>query len=94
MRWSRNNSRRGIDIHESRKTAATAAMARSQIRFRAGLVGAGHISEFHVAALERIPYVEIVGVHDLDRSKAEALGARFGITVADSLAELRARAPM
>ncbi len=47
---------------------------KSEIRFRAGLVGAGHISEFHVAALRRIPYVEIVGVHDLDRSKADALG--------------------
>ena len=62
----------------------------SQIRFRAGLVGAGHISEFHVAALRRIPYVEIVGVHDLDRSKAEALGTRFNIPVAESLAALRA----
>lgn len=63
---------------------------KSEIRFRAALVGAGHISEFHVAALRRIPFVEIVGVHDLDRSKAEALATRFNIPVAESLAALRA----
>ena len=62
----------------------------SEIRFRAGLVGAGHISEFHVQALRRIPFVEIVGVHDLDRSKAEALGTRFNLPVYDSLPALRA----
>ncbi len=54
------------------------------------MVGAGHISEFHVQALRRIPFVEIVGVHDLDRSKAEALGARFNLPVYDSLPALRA----
>jgi predicted dehydrogenase/nucleoside-diphosphate-sugar epimerase len=74
----------------SQKNGSNGSNGTSQIRFRAGLVGAGHISEFHVAALRRIPYVEIVGVHDLDRSKAEALGARFNIPVAESLAALRA----
>jgi 2-alkyl-3-oxoalkanoate reductase len=59
------------------------------VRFRAGLVGAGHISEFHVQALRRIPFVEIVGVHDLDRARAEALGARFNLPVFDSLLALR-----
>jgi predicted dehydrogenase/nucleoside-diphosphate-sugar epimerase len=62
----------------------------SNIRFRVGLVGAGHISEFHVQALQRIPFVEIVGVHDLDAAKAEALAARFNLRVLGSLAELRA----
>ena len=74
----------------SQKNGSNGSNGTSQIRFRAGLVGAGHISEFHVAALRRIPYVEIVGVHDLDRSKAEALGTRFNIPVAESLAALRA----
>jgi predicted dehydrogenase/nucleoside-diphosphate-sugar epimerase len=60
------------------------------IKFRAGLVGAGHISEFHVQALRRIPGVEIVGVHDLDRAKAEALAGKFQLPVKGSLAELRA----
>ena len=62
----------------------------SSKRFKAGLVGAGHIAEFHLQALQRIPDVEIVGIFDLDRSKAEALAERFKIPVADSLAALRA----
>jgi predicted dehydrogenase/nucleoside-diphosphate-sugar epimerase len=62
----------------------------NSIRFRAGVIGAGHISDFHVQALRRIPFVEIVGVHDLDREKAEALAARYGLRVFGSLAELRA----
>ena len=73
-----------MSTNKSNGTGATA------IRFRAGLVGAGHISEFHVQALQRIPFVEIVGVHDLDRAKAEALAERFKLPVAGSLAELRA----
>jgi predicted dehydrogenase/nucleoside-diphosphate-sugar epimerase len=60
------------------------------VRFRAGLVGAGHISEFHIQALRRIPFAEIVGIHDLDRAKAEALAERFQLKVFDSLAALRA----
>ena len=51
-------------------------------------MGAGHIAEFHIQALKRIPFVDIVGVTDLDRAKAEALAGRFGLTVAGSLAEL------
>jgi predicted dehydrogenase/nucleoside-diphosphate-sugar epimerase len=57
---------------------------------RAGIVGTGQISEFHVSALKRIPNVEIVGVFDLDRAKAEALAERFGLTVRSSIADLRA----
>lgn len=57
---------------------------------RAGIVGTGQISEFHISALKRIPNVEIVGVFDLDRAKAEALAERFGLTVKGSIAELRA----
>jgi len=57
---------------------------------KAGLVGAGHIAEFHLQALQRIPGVEVVGICDLDRAKAEALAGRFNVPVADSLAALRA----
>ena len=57
-------------------------------RLRAGIVGAGHISEFHIQALKRIPFVDIVGITDLDRAKADALAGRFELTVYGSLAEL------
>ena len=49
----------------------------SATRFRAGIVGAGHIAEFHLQAFKRIPCVDIVGVIDLDRAKAEALAGKF-----------------
>jgi nucleoside-diphosphate-sugar epimerase/predicted dehydrogenase len=59
-------------------------------RFRAAIVGAGHIAEFHIQALKRIPFVDIVGITDLDRAKAETLAGRFDLPVAGSLAELLA----
>ena len=33
---------------------------------RVGLVGAGYICEYHIAAIRRLPDVELVGVTDLD----------------------------
>ncbi len=39
------------------------------MNFKAALVGAGYICEYHVAALRRIG-VEIVGVSDLNESRA------------------------
>jgi len=60
-----------------------------KIKFRAGLVGAGYISEYHVAALKRLPNVELVGVFDVDAAKAKALAERFGTKAMPSLAELR-----
>src|SRR4029078_9182001 len=62
----------------------------SSKRFKAGLVGAGHIAEFHLQALQSIPEVEVVGIFDLDPSKPDALAGKFNIPIADSLAGLRA----
>src|SRR5690348_14164534 len=57
-------------------------------QFSAGLIGAGYISEYHVAALRRLPDVEIVGVTDLDHSKSAALAERFGLRSFSSSAAL------
>jgi len=46
-------------------------------RYRVGLVGAGHISEFHIRALKRVAGVELVGVTDLDAERAKNLATRF-----------------
>src|SRR6266545_990117 len=62
-----------------------AAMAQ---RFRAGIVGAGNISEFHIAAVRDVPGVELVGLTDLDPARAEATGARLAVAVHRSLEEL------
>ena len=42
--------------------------------FRVGLVGAGYVSEFHIAALKREPRARIVGITDLDQARAKATG--------------------
>jgi predicted dehydrogenase/nucleoside-diphosphate-sugar epimerase len=62
--------------------------ARSAVRCRAGLVGAGHIAEFHLTALRRLRDVEIVGVNDLDPARAGALASRSGLAALPSLGRL------
>ena len=50
-------------------------------RFRAGMVGAGNICEFHVAAVQKLaPEVELIGVTDLDAARAQANAEKWGTT--------------
>jgi predicted dehydrogenase/nucleoside-diphosphate-sugar epimerase len=61
---------------------------------KAGLVGAGAICEAHIHALRRLRNVEIVGVADLDLSRASAMARRFNLPHAfSSFAELLAENP-
>jgi nucleoside-diphosphate-sugar epimerase/predicted dehydrogenase len=46
---------------------------------RVGILGAGYISDPHLAALARLPEVETVAVCDLSRGRAEALAAQYGV---------------
>src|SRR5579862_159240 len=56
---------------------------------RVGLVGAGYVSTYHARALRRLPYVEVVGVADPDKARADALASKFLIPrVFDSLAAM------
>ena len=48
-------------------------------RVKVGLVGAGYVSTYHARALRSLPFVEIVGIADLDRERAAALAAQFQI---------------
>jgi predicted dehydrogenase len=57
-------------------------------RFRAGMVGAGNICEFHVAAVQALPDVELVGVTDLDAARAEHAAGEWGTTAYPSLRAL------
>jgi predicted dehydrogenase/nucleoside-diphosphate-sugar epimerase len=56
---------------------------------RAGLVGAGYISEYHVAALRRAA-VEIVGICDVDAARCQAAADKAGVKPFASMAELAA----
>ena len=52
--------------------------------FRVGLVGAGYISEFHIRALRRLQNVTIVGITDMDVTRAREVAVRAGIAHAYS----------
>ena len=55
---------------------------------RAGLVGTGAISRFHVQALRRLTGVEIVGVTDVDHLRAESFAREQSLTAYRSLQNL------
>ena len=58
----------------------------SNARFRAGMVGAGNICEFHVAAVKKLaPDVELVGITDLDAERARTNAEKWGTTAYPSL---------
>jgi 2-alkyl-3-oxoalkanoate reductase len=59
-----------------------------QARFRVGMVGAGSICEFHVAAVRNLPDVELVGLYDLDHDRAVAAAERWHTKAFDSLDDL------
>ena len=48
-------------------------------KFRVGLVGAGHISEFHARAVQRVPNARLVGVTDVVTSRAAGLAVRHAL---------------
>jgi predicted dehydrogenase/nucleoside-diphosphate-sugar epimerase len=62
-------------------------------RFRAGMIGAGNICEFHVAAVKKLvaehpDVVELVGIVDLDRKRAQANAEKWGTIALDSLEQI------
>jgi predicted dehydrogenase len=46
---------------------------------RIGVLGAGHLGRIHIQQLREIPEWELVGFHDLDPVRREAITAEFGI---------------
>ena len=50
-------------------------------QIRIGVAGIGHLGNYHLQKYGKIENVKIVGVSDLDRSKADRAAAAFGCTV-------------
>ena len=48
-------------------------------KIKAGILGAGGISEFHIRGLRSLPYVDIVGVADVDAARAQDLAKRMAL---------------
>jgi predicted dehydrogenase/nucleoside-diphosphate-sugar epimerase len=46
---------------------------------RVGLIGAGYVAEHHIRALRRLPFVDLVGLTDIDPARAQAAAARFSV---------------
>ena len=63
-------------------------------KLRIAIIGAGYVSRYHIAALRRLDFVDIVGICDLDGDAARALAATFNIDfVTSNVAELATRQP-
>ncbi len=66
----------------------------SNEKIKAAILGAGGISEFHLKGLRRLPYVDIVGVADMNEARARELADRFAVPHSfPSLAALLAARP-
>ncbi len=61
---------------------------------RAGVIGVGHLGTLHARKYARLEEVELVGVYDVDRARAEAVAAELGCRAADSPEDLLARIDM
>jgi predicted dehydrogenase/nucleoside-diphosphate-sugar epimerase len=60
-----------------------------QGKLRVGIVGAGYVARYHLAALSRLDFVQIVGICDPNLEAARALAAAFDVEfVAADLDEL------
>jgi len=63
-------------------------MKREKDKIRIGVVGVGYLGKFHAEKYSRMADVELVGVADTDRSRAEEIGGRMGVPVFTSHREL------
>jgi predicted dehydrogenase/nucleoside-diphosphate-sugar epimerase len=63
-------------------------------KLRIGIVGAGYVARYHIEALQRLDFVEIVGICDLDVDAARKLATTFKLDLATAdMAELAERKP-
>src|SRR5438105_2846191 len=62
--------------------------------FRVGVAGAGYVAAHHLRALRDLPFVEAVGITDLDEARARQLASRFGVAgVYKDLSHMREALP-
>ena len=57
-------------------------------RVKVGVVGIGHLGNYHLQKYQKLENVRIIGVADVDRSKADKAAAAFGCTVFSDHREL------
>jgi predicted dehydrogenase len=57
-------------------------------KLRVGVIGVGHLGEFHVQKYKAIPTAELVGIVDTDLERANEVGGRYGTRVFRERSEL------
>lgn len=63
-------------------------------RLRAGIVGAGYVSAYHIRAVQSLDFAEVVAVADVNLERAREVAGRFHIpAVYGSLEEMRGASP-
>jgi predicted dehydrogenase len=50
-------------------------------KVKVGILGVGHLGKSHAALLKEIDLAEVIGIHDLDSSTAEKVGAELDVPV-------------
>ena len=46
-------------------------------KIRIGVVGVGHLGEYHVQKYKNLPMVDLIGVVDTNTARAEEIGQRY-----------------
>ncbi len=57
-------------------------------KVKVGLVGTGHMGQYHVNIAAGLPEYEVVGIYDADPARAAEIGERFSVPPIDSFDEL------
>lgn len=59
-----------------------------QDRLRVGVIGVGHLGEYHVQKYKALPHVDLVGVVDMNETRASEISGRYGTRAFPSHHEL------
>ena len=53
-----------------------------------GVIGVGHLGEYHVKHLKSIDSFKLIGIHDINKKRAKSIGAKYGIPLYNNINEL------
>ncbi|MBI4548107.1 MAG: Gfo/Idh/MocA family oxidoreductase [Ignavibacteriae bacterium] len=58
------------------------------LKFPVGVIGVGHLGSLHAKMYAEIPFVELIGMMDVDRNRSESLARELDVKAFDSVDEL------
>ena len=57
-------------------------------KLKLGVIGVGHMGQYHVKVATSIPAYEIVGIHDQNKSRAQKIAEHFDIPLIEDIKEI------